>query len=367
LTRLSATLIVRDESRFIEGCLASLAPHADEIVLVDTGSTDDTVARASRFPISLHHLAWRDDFAAARNFAIDQARGEWILYIDADERLAAPEPEQLAAMLADRRRLAWQVRFAPRVDSTPYAEVRLFRRDPRIRFRGVIHESVLDGIAAVAGGDPDATGESAVAIQHLGYETDLAAKNPRNIPLLRARLAEEPSHLFSWWHLGHCLRLGGDEDGAAEAWSRGAAIARAVPPARRALGDAQCAVSLLRLELRRGKDVTAGVEEALALYPEHLVLHWLRAWLALERGDLTTALPILEDLAAIDPDGFFDPRISYRKALFRRVVKEALALACFRAGRYAEAAQAWREAAPHAADPAACEIKARLAESRALA
>jgi cytochrome c-type biogenesis protein CcmH/NrfG len=367
MTGLSATLIVRDEARHIEGCLASLVPHVDEIVLVDTGSSDDTVERARHFPIALHRFAWRDDFALARNFAIEQARGDWILYIDADERLAVPSAVHLVAMLADPGKLAWHVRFAPRLDSTPYAELRLFRRDPRIRFRGAIHESVLDSVAALAGADPGATGDSEVAIQHLGYEADQAYKNERNIPLLRARLACDPGHLFSWWHLGQCLRLSGDVMGAVEAWRQGIALARAVPATQRSLGDAQCVVSLLKLEIGRGADATGLLEEALALYPDHLVLRWMAARLALERGDAAAALPVLEHLAAIDADSFFDRRVSYRKALFRHRAREALALCLFRLGRYADAAQAYRQAAPHAPDPQGCEIKARLAEARALA
>ena len=62
--RVTAALIVRDEADFIEGCLSSLAGAVDEIVLVDTGSTDDTIDKAQRFPIKLHHFKWVEDFSA---------------------------------------------------------------------------------------------------------------------------------------------------------------------------------------------------------------------------------------------------------------------------------------------------------------
>ena len=71
--RVSAALIVRDESAFIEACLESLVGIVDEIVVVDTGSTDDTIDKARRFPIKLHRFQWGQDFSAARNFAIEQA------------------------------------------------------------------------------------------------------------------------------------------------------------------------------------------------------------------------------------------------------------------------------------------------------
>ncbi len=94
--RVSAALIVRNELAFIDDCLKSLTGVVDEIVVVDTGSTDDTVEKARHFPVNLHTFKWRNDFSAARNYAIDQASGDWILYIDADERLEVPDPRCLA-------------------------------------------------------------------------------------------------------------------------------------------------------------------------------------------------------------------------------------------------------------------------------
>jgi tetratricopeptide (TPR) repeat protein len=367
MTRLSAALIVRDESRFIEGCLQSLVERADEIVVVDTGSRDDTIEKARRFPIKLRHFAWCDDFAAARNFALDHASGEWILYIDADERFDVPDSGVLDAVLADERKVAWNVRFHPRVDWTPYAEPRLFRNDPRIRFEGVIHESMLKGIDRVGLADGKATGTCDLILHHLGYEDDQVYKNPRNVPLLRARLAHDPGHLYSWWHLGQSLRLACDEDGAITAWTQGAAVAAGRPPQFRRLDDSLCALSLIKLKTKRGESADDLLRQARIHYPRHLALQWIVARRALDRGDLDVARPLLEPLAAIDAETFFDPEIAYEKILFRYLAKEALALCCFRAGRFAEAARMYRQAAQAHPDPQACEVKARLADLRAAA
>ena len=364
MSRLTAALIVRDEQAFIEGCLASLVDHVDEIVVVDTGSRDHTIERALCYPIKLSHFAWCDDFSAARNFALGQASGDWILYIDADERFEVPSRDALANVLSDERAVAYNLRFHPRIDWTPYAELRLFRNDSRIRFRGTIHERVHEGVEAVARTDGKTIKGCDLALRHLGYEDDQTHKNPRNIPLLRARLARDPSHLFSWWHLGQCLTLAGDEDSAIEAWSSGAAAARARPSELRSLSDALSAASLIRLKTSRGEDVSAELQQALTLYPEHLSLQWMSATLALSHGDDDTARPVLERLAAIDPDRFYDRLVSYDKALFRHLAKEALALCHFRAGRYAEAARLYRLAAAHAPNREECEVKAALAEMR---
>src|SRR5690606_29929897 len=85
--QVSAALIVRDEAAMIGGCLESLRGHVDEIVVVDTGSADATPQIVASYGARLLHHEWNGDFSAARNRALDAVSGDWILYIDADERL----------------------------------------------------------------------------------------------------------------------------------------------------------------------------------------------------------------------------------------------------------------------------------------
>ena len=86
MVKLSAALIVRDEENHLGACLQSIAKLVDEIVIADTGSRDRTREIAFAHGARVLDYQWHDDFAAARNYAIDQASGDWILYIDADER-----------------------------------------------------------------------------------------------------------------------------------------------------------------------------------------------------------------------------------------------------------------------------------------
>jgi glycosyltransferase involved in cell wall biosynthesis len=363
--RVSATLIVRDESRFIEDCLQSLVGVVDEIVVVDTGSSDDTIEKACRFPVELSHFAWCGDFSAARNFAIGQATGDWILYIDADERLQVPSRRAFDDTVDDVGALGWQLRLHPRVGWTAYGELRLFRRDPRIRFRGIIHERVHESVEAACRTDGRRIGLCDWVIQHVGYEGDQAHKTRRNIPLLRAYLDAEPSRVYCWWHLGEMLRLTGDSPGAEEAWERGIDAVRTQRRHDTAHGDSPPFVSLITLRHERGADVDELLREALELFPGHRALQWIAAKLAIEGNRLDAARPTLQALAAIDADTFYDPDIAYDRALFSHLAREALALCEFRAGRFEDAARHYRLAAAAAADPGPCEVKARLAESRA--
>jgi tetratricopeptide (TPR) repeat protein len=361
---LSATLIVRDESGFIEACLASLAGVVDQIVIVDTGSRDDTIEKAKRFPIALHHFPWCGDFSAARNHAIACATGDWILYIDADERLQVPDLASLRRMLADPDKAAWRLRLHPRVGWTAYAELRLFRNDPRIRFHGEIHERVHGDVNAVCRSDGLQIGLSEVTLHHVGYEGDQTHKLGRNTPLLREYLAREPTRIYCWWHLGEMLRLQGDEQGARDAWRRGIEAVRAQPPGVTESSDSPPFVSLIGLQSDRNEPFDDLLRESLARFPTHLSLQWMAAKHAIETGDEEAARPILERLAAIEPETFFDPDIAYEKSLFSHLSREALAICHFRAGRFAQAARWYRAAAAAAPDPAACELKARLAQAR---
>jgi glycosyltransferase involved in cell wall biosynthesis len=367
MVRVSAALIVRDEAAFIGDCLRSLAGNVDEIVFVDTGSRDDTIEIARRFPTKLYRYPWSNDFSAARNFALEKATAEWILYIDADERLEISNRDAFASLLVDHRKVAWKLRLHPRIGWTAYSELRLFRNDPRIRFRGVIHERIQPDVESVARSDGLIVGACEVRLQHVGYEADQRPKNARNIPLLRDYLSRDPNRLYCWWHLGECLRLSGDEDSAIEALSKGIARLRVVRPEYRNLGDSVLYLSLLKLMHGRGAVINDLLAEALAIFPGQLALQCMAAQLAVERGDCDTARVVLERLTSIDAETFFDPELAYDKALFRHLSAEPLALCYFRDGRYQDAARLYRLAARTAPDPTACEIKARLAELRALA
>jgi hypothetical protein len=313
--------------------------------------------------VKLHRFQWCNDFSAARNFALDQASSDWILYIDADERLEVTELEEWRAVLNDESKAGWRVSFYPRINWTPYSELRIFRNDPRIRFKGVIHECIQDGVDAVCLSDGLAIGTCNAALHHVGYEGGQRHKVARNVPLLRDYLAKDPNRVYCWWHLGEMLLFAGDEEAAAEAWLSGIEAARRAA-APRASMDAMPFYSLILLKHSSGVAVDDLLAEAMHMFPDHLALRWLYCKHVLERGDGESARGQLEELAAVDPDSFSDPRLSYDKKLFSYASRESLALCHFRAGRFREAAEWSGRAAPASPDPRACEVKAQLAEAK---
>jgi tetratricopeptide (TPR) repeat protein len=346
---LSAALIVRNEERFLAGCLLSLAGLVDEVVVVDTGSTDRSREIARDLGARLADFPWCGDFAAARNRSLDLARGAWILYIDADERVSAGTRAELLPLLLNPRFAACTVRFRPITGFTRYREHRLFRRRPDLRFAGVIHETHVPALLDLCAREGLAIGHSTVALDHLGYDGDLAHKHRRNLPLLRARLATDPTHVYSWCHLGVTLHGMGDEAGAEAAWRRAVEVVRGKQA--RSIADSAPYVDLIRSLLVRGEDAAGLLEEALFLFPDNFTLRWLQARTLVERERFAAALPILERLAATDPEVAAGGVLAHDERIFGLFACEGLGLCCFRLGRFAESARWYGRAEEAASSP----------------
>jgi glycosyltransferase involved in cell wall biosynthesis len=208
---LSLCAIALDEEPFIGGMLNSAAATVDEIVLgIDSRTRDGTREIAEHFGARIVDVDWRDDFAYARNLTLEAAHGDWILHLDADERLtpagakavrdildaASPEPTDtsvlgIAFMLANYD-LDGSLRSV--FPTSP----RLFRRRPEIRYRSRVHETPAwlpdpdKGEIVLIGGE--------VAIAHLGYAPaiyDARRKSERNLRLLQLQLAEHPDDEYA--------------------------------------------------------------------------------------------------------------------------------------------------------------------------
>lgn len=222
---LSVCMIVRDEEANLRPAIESVRAVASELVVVDTGSRDGTIALACSLGARVLGFPWADDFAAARNAALAAARGDWVLSLDADQRLdpaSAPALERAlacpaAAQLVHIDMLGADPLAAP-VGS--YPALRLFRRDERVRYRGRVHEDVAASLIELGSGDwPD----SGVRLRDLGYadaETR-RAKRARNLRLLQLSLREDPDNLFLTYKLAETLP-------ADRAKERRGALARAV-------------------------------------------------------------------------------------------------------------------------------------------
>jgi tetratricopeptide (TPR) repeat protein len=361
---LSAALIVRDEERVLGECLQSLTGVVDEIVVVDTGSVDASPAIAREHGARVIHHPWKNDFSEARNVSLDAAEGQWILYIDADERLVRGDRAVIESLLVDAPEIAYRILLQPVLDSSPYLEYRLWRNDPRIRFDGVIHEKVVPAIHEVAESDGRPISDTdELFLFHVGYEGDQSHKHKRNLPLLRKLLADEPQNLFAWHHLARILEAEGDLTGAEEA------LAEAVERARELTYTDPVAVlaysDLIRLRRNRGAGTSELLEEARRLYPRNVVLLWYELGDLLHAGSYEEALARAEEILAFDPDQLPGDEPAYDLRIVRELAYDAKATCLFRLGDYGRAADTYSEAERCAPENERYRIKRQLALARA--
>lgn len=361
-TLLSAALIVRNEERFLEGCLRSLEGRVDEVVVVDTGSTDRSCEIARDFGARLLNHAWADDFSTARNASVAAARGKWILYIDADERVVEFDRPTVDALLADTWHVCYTTLFRPAAGYTRYREYRLFRNRPDLRFRGIIHESLAPALEDLCARTRLKIGDSPVALDHLGYDGDLQHKHTRNLPLLRARLEGDPQHVYCRDQLGLTLKGLGDDAGAEAAWRQAIDIVRKAPV--KGPEDSLPYLHLAGLLLDQKHDATALLEEACRLFPDHHSLTWLRARRLVEAGSYAAAMPLFARLAAIDANDIAAGPIAFDVSIFGAQAHAALGLCAYRLGRFAESAAHYARAEALAPDDLEIRAKRAVAAAR---
>lgn len=360
--RLSAALIVRDEAQRLPDCLGSIRPVVDEIVVVDTGSVDATVQIAESFDALVLYRPWDDDFSAARNFGLQHVSGDWVLYIDADERLAPTTRAHVEAQLADpdRRNVAMRLRLKARAEFSPAWEYRLWRNRPEIRFEGVIHETVVPTIHRLADAEGTTIGEADLLLLHEGYEGDLTAKHRRNIPLLERQIGNDPDRTYLWDELGRARHALGEIDAAKEAWRHAVGIV-----GRRGVqqpSDCLCFVDLILACAADGAPEPELVAEADELFASNPLVMWAGAVDAGARQDHGTVIDRIDRLLAIDHDTtartlMIHVRVTGDWALHAR------GMARFQLGDHAGAAIDF--AAAEALDPANAEYRTKrlLAES----
>ena len=205
-------MIVRDAAESLAACLASVREVVDEMVVVDTGSEDDTVAIARAAGAVVHHLPWPGDFAAARNAALRWVTADWVLVLDADERL---RPEAIAplrhAMAQPDGLLITLLRQELGALQSPYSSVsRLFRRHPAIVWTRAYHSLVDDSVQALMAREPHwrLLHCPEPALVHEGYRPERIQRGEKARRLREAMEAEwrrDPSDPYT------CAKLGGLE------------------------------------------------------------------------------------------------------------------------------------------------------------
>ena len=333
---IAAAIIVKNEAEHLRRCLGSIREFCDEIVVVDTGSTDDTVAIAESFGARVSHKPWRDDFAASRNVALDAVTAEWVLYIDADEELVMDDARAMRALVGESSDvMAFGLNMHTQVNWTPYTDYRLWRHRDDIRFTGEIHESTMGDIVRVAQETSRMLRPIAIDILHHGYEGDLTAKHRRNLPLLLAELKVHPEKINLWNHLGRVHLALGRADLAEQAWRTGIERIESGGPLTRF--DVQIYASLADMMIAQGRDARPVIDRGRALDPTFKTFVWLQVRQNMMTGDLERAIGHADELIRYGTDGFAADGMAYNLEMFDRWPREARIDCLFESMRLDEA------------------------------
>lgn len=324
---LTVCMIARNEAANLPRSLASVRGVADEVVVVDTGSTDATREVAARHGARVGEFAWCDDFGAARNAALELATCEWVFWLDADEALLAGSDGDVREALAREDALGHHVTrrdLADARDPSVFSrmwQLRLFRNDPALRFRGRCHPDFHPPISEVARQRGMVVGVAGVEIEHWGYLGGRRAEKLRRARrLLELELRDRPGQLSYMTELFRTQKELGDLDGAAGTLRLLLEEIEGLTGLERA-PDASLALTLETL-MQLPAGVAGGgwtperaAELAERWFPDSPPLLWLRAQrdFAGERlGDAAAKLRRLIEMGrtgAYDYSCGFDPRI----------------------------------------------------------
>ena len=284
-------MIVKNEEDNIRQALSWGKEIMCEQIVVDTGSTDRTVEIAEEMGAKVYYFSWINDFAAAKNYAIEQAKGDWIAFLDADERFAPEDAAKIPSILdalpedIDGVVAGWMQLDDENHISNGGSQLRLFANRPQIRYEGSIHENLvrLDGRKLKV---LELTQE--LAFFHTGYRDSTRvskSKFERNSKLIREILEREPENYTYWGYLGDSYA---SEEKAAEAVEAYEQAIKFMPETLR-MDDQRSAYTyenlLLAYQVLRKpeKEIEALYQEAVTRLPQEADFdcvmgewHWMR-------------------------------------------------------------------------------------------
>jgi tetratricopeptide (TPR) repeat protein len=205
--RVSACMIVKDEEDMLGRCLESIRDWVHEIVIVDTGSSDRTVEIAESYGARVFHQPWEGNFSKHRNYSIEQATGDWIFIIDADEQFCVRDTAKLIPSLNDDRFKVLSINVTNVYGANDEREVflpspRFFRRDLNLRYEGIVHNQLIVP-------DEIQVARVDVGLKHYGYDLSpekMAQKTERSKKLLENQLAYNPDDAFALFNYAQLLR-----------------------------------------------------------------------------------------------------------------------------------------------------------------
>ncbi|MCO7125018.1 CDP-glycerol glycerophosphotransferase family protein [Sporolactobacillus shoreicorticis] len=295
---LSLCMIVKNEEKVLKRCLDSVQGGVDEIVIVDTGSTDETKKIAKEYTDSVFDYQWTNSFSEARNFAQSKAKGEWILALDADEYVYLENLKETVKKLKrnDNQYDGYSAKIYNFVGihgeyTTQHHHTRLYRNVPTIKYKRTIHEQLYkeNNLLPIASSD--------LVIYHSGYMSDTIGekgKRKRNEQLIDEQIDKVGLNGFDYFNLGNESSSKGDNDQALTYYK----LAYQNKPDFDYAWIPACLVQLVRtlINLKRFSDALAVIREASQIFIKSPDFKVLKTNVFILQGRLIEAKSELMDL-----------------------------------------------------------------------
>lgn len=334
---ITLAMIVKDEEEKLPRCLASVEGVVDDIVVVDTGSTDGTLEIARRHGARVFQMEWPGAFDAARNESLRHVETEWILWLDADEWLEKGSGPKI------RKVIEWDDAYCFGLvirevgpDPVEFCATRLWRSRPSVPFVGAIHEH-LDPSVLQAHGETRKEFATDIVVLHDGYSPgQRQAKQARSIELLKKELELRPGQPYYEVKLACTLAAVGHPDARQELLRIGdrllelqdemqvdPAYASVFGPLFAALAD----------EELWSAPVDTLIRLAGGWFPESPAVLWQVAQVEVRRGNLPSALYALMEIEKMAESGSFDRRTPYHPGILGLALWTNLALVAHQVGR----------------------------------
>jgi tetratricopeptide (TPR) repeat protein len=295
---LSFCTIVKNEAANLPRCLASVKPYVDEMVIIDTGSTDDTVSIAQQYGAKIGHFEWCNDFAAARNYALSMVVGDWILTLDADEELVVQSKQALSDAIQEGLAYAL-VRREHDIPDTGLTSIRLFRNLPDLEYRYPYHELLFYKGHPLEHYQPQIL--EGIEIRHYGYgDASLVQKSIDRIPMLEHLRATVGLNFMLLWTLAGMYKatqeLDKEQDCYLEASERllPHLLTGDPPEDIRAVASWLYSLAVQSLQAEDIENSLFLCEQGMAWFPDFPPLFYLSGFILKITGNTSDAIPYFE-------------------------------------------------------------------------
>lgn len=294
---LSLCMIVKNEEDNLPRCLESVKNIVDEMIIVDTGSTDATVKIAESYGAKVHYFPWNGSFADARNESLKHAICDWILLMDADDEMPPASGKIILDLVREDAADAYYFTTVSYMGDTPGYDVmrnmnpRLMKNHQGYYFTNAIHEQIWSNIQAV---NPNAKIICLdIPVYHYGYLNKNITghnKRARNIELLERELQKNPDYAFDLFNLGNEYFAMGDNTRALEYYEK---AYRTFEPNQGFSSKLVLKMVNSYVNLGRYEDVFKLVEDGLRYYPDFTDLEYMRGLAYYYKGSSLQALKYL--------------------------------------------------------------------------